>query len=37
LWKAPTKGGIFTTEERGIMKTSQEWFDAKQEFYGNMK
>ena len=34
LWKATTKGGIFTTDERAVMKTSQEWFDAKERFYG---
>jgi len=27
LWVAPTKGGIFTTKERGQMK-SNEWNDA---------
>jgi len=23
LWKAPSKGGAFTTEERAIMKSSE--------------
>lgn len=27
LWKAPTKGGVFTTKERDIMKSS-EWSEA---------
>lgn len=27
LWKAPSKGGIFTTQERDVMKTS-EWREA---------
>jgi len=28
IWKAPTKGGIFTTEERNVMR-SKEWREAR--------
>ena len=30
LWLAPTKGGIFTTEERQVLK-SDEFFKARKE------
>ena len=33
LWRAPTKGGIWTTQERGQMK-SNEWNQAKRDFHG---
>ena len=33
LWKAPTKGGIFTTQERAVMK-SDEWHQAREAYYG---
>ena len=33
LWKAPTKGGIFTTDERAVMK-SNPWHEAREQFYG---
>jgi len=33
LWKAPTKGGVWTTEERAVMK-SNEWHAARESYYG---
>lgn len=33
LWIAPTYGGIFTTEERKIMKESPEWVAARNEYF----
>jgi len=33
LWKATTKGGIFTTEERAVMK-SNDWHAARETYYG---
>jgi hypothetical protein len=35
LWVAPTKGGIFTTHERAVMK-SPEWEAARREFSGTL-
>lgn len=36
LWIAPTKGGIFTTDERARMK-SNEWNEAKNDYHGGEK
>jgi hypothetical protein len=33
IWKAPTKGGIFTTDDRAVMK-SNEWHAARESYYG---
>lgn len=33
LWRAPTKGSIWTTEERAIMK-SDDWSQARKDFHG---
>lgn len=35
LWLAPTKGGIFTTEEREQMK-SDEWAEARKQFAADL-
>ena len=34
LWKAPTKGGVFTTDERAKMK-SNEWAQAAKDYLGS--
>jgi len=35
LWRAPTKGGVFTTHERDVMKTDNDWSAARKEYYGS--
>lgn len=35
LWRAPSKGGIFTTSERAAMK-SNEWSDASKAYHGEL-
>lgn len=35
LWRAPSKGGIFTTSERAAMK-SNEWNDASKAYHGEL-
>jgi hypothetical protein len=36
LWRAPTKGGIFTTAERGAMK-SNDWNSASHAYHGTFE